>query len=199
MVAGCLLSLFVGSAAWAQRSRNGVKLEVPAFTPIKTPQFRMSPTDPRARSDGEWLQIMVDYKADGGKDGWIDELVLEWCVEISVKGGKDILLKRTVTYVDVEDGERHAVVYIRPGFVRRHAGNGKRFGKDDVKAYVVARVNGTKSDTVKYPQQGKSQWWENQPPKVIALNGELLTRLETPFADLDYDFYEHIKPASTNR
>ena len=197
LTAGCVLGLFACSVR-AQRGKNRVKLDEPKFGYLKSPQFRVTPTDSRARSEGEWFQILVDYEAEGGKDGWIDELVLEWHVEVNLKGSKDILLKRAVTYVDIEEGKRHAVVYIRPAFMRRHAGNGRRFSKDEIKAYIVARVNGVKSDTVKYPQSGKSKWWEDDPPKVIALSGELLTRVETPFAPLDYDFYEHIKPASTN-
>lgn len=194
---GCVLCLFAGSAR-AQRGKNRVKLDDPKFNYLKTPQFRITPTDSRARADGEWFQIILDYEAEGGKDGWIDEVVLEWHVELNLKGSKDILLKRAVTYLDIEDGKRHAVIYMRPGFMRRYAGNGRRFAKDEVKAYIVARVNGTKSDSVKYPSQGKSKWWEDEPPKVMALKGELFTRVETPFAPLDYDFYEHIKPASTN-
>ena len=199
LVFGCLACLFLGEAWGAQRSKNRVALEDVNFNCLKSPQFRVSPTDSRAKVDGEWFQIMVDYEAEGGKDGWIDELVLEWNVELDLKGSKDILLRRAVTYVDVEGGKCHAAVYIRPALMRRYANNGRRFTKDDVKVYVVARVDGVKSDSAKYPTQGKSKWWENEPPRITLLAGELLTRPETPFAPIDYDFYEHIKPASADK
>jgi hypothetical protein len=61
----------------------------------------------------------------------------------------------------------------------------------------LVRINGVKAETFRFPRErGSSEWWTEEPPKVSLREGELLSRGETPFAPLDYDFYEHAKPST---
>ncbi|NOY79747.1 MAG: hypothetical protein GXP31_01950 [Kiritimatiellaeota bacterium] len=191
MAALAVVLFGVPDAAWAQRSRDRVKLNTLKFYDRKTPKFQ-DYSDPRAVAKNYWMQIMVEYTAEGGRDGWIDEVTLEWHVLFG--GRRTILLRKTVSYIDVEAGKHRAVVYLRPGFIRRFGKNG-RIGKRDLRVLVAARVNGALSDTIFYPSgRVRTKWWELKPPRVMLRPGELMSRDETPFAPLDYDYYEQLKP-----
>ncbi len=192
MVLLAAVLLGVPGTARGQRGRDRVKLTSLKFYDRKTPKFQ-DYSDPRAVAKNYWLQIMVEYTADGGRDGWVDEVTLEWYVLIS--GKRTILLHKTVSYIDVEAGGKHrAVVYLRPGFIRRFGKNG-RIGKRDLRVLVAARVNGVLTDNILYPSgRVRTKWWELKPPRVMVRPGELMSRDETPFAPLDYDYYEHLKP-----
>lgn len=163
----------------------------------ESPEFQAM-SNPRATREYKWCQITVEYEARGGQRGWLDEVALDWYVFISPKSAKPFLLKRSVTYVDVETAKgaaHHAVIYIRPAFIRRYYGD-DRIGKSDIAVYLRTKVNGEDSDTF---QESKSKslrgsWWEAREPRVNVRDDELMTRDETPFAPLDYDFYEHLKP-----
>jgi hypothetical protein len=41
-----------------------------------------------------------------------------------------------------------------------------------------------------------NDWFLRKEPDVEVAEGELLPRTKTPFAAMDYDFYEHIKETS---
>jgi len=152
-------------------------------------------TDPRAKRMHDWLQILAEYEAEGGRDGWVDDVSLTWYVAVLPKaGGRPILMQRTVTYVDVERGSHRADIYLRPGFIRRYYGE-RRIDRDAIAVYVEAKVNGVRSSRIE-ESKGKfpRNWWETEDPRsIIKKDEELLIRNETPFAPLDYDFYEHIR------
>jgi len=179
-------------SVFGQRLR--VKLDNIRFYDRKTPNYQ-DHSAPQATSKYSWLQIMVEYTAEGGRDGWIDEVSLEW--HVLVQGRRTLLLHKTVSYVDVESGKHRAVVYIRPAIIRRY-GKNRRISKRDVHVYVLARVNGVGSSYATYPRERiRSKWWEAKPPRVMLRPGELKSRDETPFAPLDYDYYEQLKPRTT--
>ncbi|MBT3376227.1 MAG: hypothetical protein HN742_31985 [Lentisphaerae bacterium] len=163
-----------------------------------SPEFQAM-SNPRATREYRWYQITVEYEARGGDRGWLDEVELEWSVILSPKSSsKPFLLKRTVTYVDVETAKgatHHAVVYLRPAFIRRYYGT-DRINKNDIGIYVRTKVNGESSDTYREAKSKdlRGTWWEAREPRVHIRENELMTRDETPFAPLDYDFYEHLKP-----
>jgi len=189
LLAGLFLS---GSTALAQRSRERVQIRNIKFYNRKTPKYQ-DYSDPRAVSKKEWLQIMAEYESEGGRDGWIDEITLEW--HVLVQGTRTFLMHKTITYLDVADGRHHAVVYLRPQFIKRY-GRNRRISKNDLQVFLVVRVNGVASDYAFHPdRRPKIKWWELKPPRV-RIRDELLSRLDTPFAPLDYDFYEFIRRTS---
>lgn len=186
------LCALLPAGAWAaQASGNRAELKDIKFNVLRTPKYDVT-TDPRAKSENDWLQVQLEYETSGGRDGWIDEVTLEWAVQVS-RPGKNILLRKTVSYVDVADGAHFADMYIRPGFGRRY-GENRKLSKGDLRVHVQVRVNGVKMESFRFPREKSDNWWEAEAPAVL-VKDELLPRSETPFAPLDYDFYEHTKPA----
>jgi len=187
-----LCSVLCGAhVGFAQRGR--VRVNDININYIRSPKFEDT-SDSRAKPrDREWLQVRCEYETDDGRGGWIDEVTLEWSVAVVPKSGKPVICKRQVTYVDIADGNHHAVMYIRPGFMRRYYED-RRIGNRDVAVYVEARIPGANPATYEY-SKGKMprEWWRYEEPQVVVKQTELLNRMETPFAPLDYDFYEHIK------
>lgn len=181
------------------RKRGAIRIGDLDIEHKDSPEFQ-TVSNPRATREYKWCQITIEYEAKGGKRGWLDEVELEWHVIVSPKSSsKPFLLKRSVTYLDVETSKRgshHAVIYIRPAFIRRYYG-AERISKNDIGVSVRAKVNGEKSDVYRESKSKslRGNWWEAREPRVYVRDDELLTRDETPFASLDYDFYEHLKPS----
>ena len=172
-------------ATWQRTyARNRVELTDFEFHERRTPKHQPY-SAPSAVAESDWLQTMVEYRAHGGGDGWIDEVELQWHVLIR-RPGDDIILHKSVTYVDVEEGKQRAVVYIRPRFIMRYA-DGDRLSDDDLMVMVFARVNGGQSDWIHHPsRKPQLKWWE-EGEEHTPMKGELFSRDETPFAPLDHD------------
>lgn len=205
MAVVCLL-VFSPSLVWAQANVGKVKIDPNkvAARALRTADYGASRTTASARPVEEWLQFLAEYKTTNGsgKDakgdkGWQDEVVVEWAVLIRRKDDKDILLKRTVTYVDVEDkrGIHYADLYLRPAFFRRYC---KGVNPRDIHFRVQVKINGKTEDSYRSDKE-EFRWWDWETPKVISKDSELLTRAETPFAPLDYDTYEHMVPTEPHK
>jgi hypothetical protein len=204
---GAALVLVVGGgwlapAARAQSRSKATIDKVDVQRDLRTPDYRGVTTDPRAKSTETWMRFLLEYKTTGGtgrdfegKTGWQDDVVVEWNILIRRKDQKDILMRRKVTYVDVQDsrGTHYADLYLRPGFINR---NFKRVSRSDVDVYVQIRIGGRTEATYR-TDRGTARWWESEPPRVEIYDSELQTRDQTPFAPLDYDFYEQLKPKVT--
>lgn len=195
----CLL--LPATPVWAQGNTAKVKIDKAEARSLASPDFPGARrTAPNARATEDWLQFLLEYKTTNGsgKDskgdrGWQDEVVVEWDILIKRKDDKDILLKRSVTYLDVEDkrGTHFADLYLRPTFIRRYC---KDLKPRDVIFRVQVKINGKTEDRWTSDRE-PGRWWEAEPPKVLIRNDELLTRDQTPFAPLDYDSYEHQAPS----
>mgnify|MGYP006300104953 CR=1 FL=1 len=182
--AACL-AMFVFSGALRA---NDVDLEKIEVREVRTPVYDAE-SAPKARARYDWLQIMIEYDADGGGDEWIDRVAFEYRVRLRIPG-PDIVLARTVTYKDVPEGTQHAVVYVRPRFILRH-NDGRSLGRNDVQVLVHAVVNGDSSGYMHYPEdRPSSRWWEDSDHRQV--DNELYNRLETPFAPVDWDYYQDI-------
>lgn len=176
-----------------QRNRTQVRITDISFRTVRTPKFRDT-SNTEANAQSMWLQAYVEYETSGAKGGWTDELSLNWTVLARPGNTQPAIMHQTVSYVDVEDGKHHAVVYVRPGFVRRLTGK-KDPNRNDFAVYVEIVVNGESLASREYSRNRQPRnWWRAQEPDVRTVDNELLARTDTPFAHMDYDFYEHIKP-----
>ena len=157
-----------------------------------SPKYQDS-TNSAAKRDQEWLEITLAYETRGGKKGWVDELTIEWAVAIIPRTGKPLLLKHTETYLDVQQGEHHATVYVRPNIVERYCG-AKRAKKSQVAVYVQVKAGNSEPVKRHFTKTRVPEgWWNSKAPNVVTRDDELLSKAETPFAPLDYDFYEHLR------
>ena len=153
-----------------------------------------------AKRNFEWLQIMAEYTSEGARKagngkGWIEDMTVEWTVVVTPKTGKPVLMKRTVTYVDIEDGQHRADMFLKPAFIRLRYG-ANRIDWREIGVYLEIKVKDARTVRYEY-NRGRmpKDWWTAEEPQVIVREGELLTRGETPFAPLDYDYYEHMLQA----
>lgn len=188
-------ALFCALVVTAQDDRGRVRIgnvKVDLKT-VRTPIFQ-STSNPQATSEYEWLQVYVEYETTGGRREWADEVSIEWSVLVRPNNtAKPILLHQTAAYVDVADGKHHAVMYVRPGFIRRYCDT-KSPNKSHFAAYVELSSEGKNLAREEYSRTAQPKgWWTAKEPAVRLVEGELLAPEDTPFAALDYDFYEHPK------
>jgi hypothetical protein len=193
-----VVCLLLAGGLQAQQ-RTTVKFDKFDFNNPRTPEYK-DRSHPQAKVTGQWFQIYTQYTAQGGggRDGWLDELELRWSVLIRTNEGLYILLQTKAAYVDIEsDGtRRNAVVYVRPAFLRRHCGKDRGVGRGNVWVHVEAVVDGQVVGSEEYAPTSPpaANWWQAKESRQVKLmDGALLTREQTPFAPLDYDFYEHLK------
>lgn len=186
------LGLLLALAVRAQDNRVRVTIGKVDLRTVRTPIFQSS-SNPQATSEYEWLQVYVEYETAGARRGWADEVTIQWFLLVRPPNiSKPILLKETATYVDVADGKHHAVMYVRPGFIRRHCDT-KSPNKSHFAAYVEISSEGKNLAKEDSRSSQPKNWWSAKEPAVRLVEGELMSPDDTPFAALDYDFYEHPK------
>jgi len=202
----CLAGVTVPSALAQGREKVAVK-KVDVRRDLRTPDYNGVHADNRASPMDNWLACVLDYitmngtgKDSEGKPGWQDEVTVEWSVLLRRKDAKPILMHRSVTYVDLDDRRpnHYADVYVRPGFIKRYVGG---IQKRDVLVCVQIKIAG-RTEALWHERDTEYKdlkWWDWEPPKVEVRDEELLTRDETPFAPLDYDFFEQVKPKSASK
>lgn len=147
---------------------------------VPTPQYqlRKGQTSDRVR---QWFQILVQYDTE---PEWLDELTLIYYVLMRPRGVPQkppVLFRGEVTYVTIEKGRHFSDVYLHPSTLARYG---------DVEAVaVLANIRGQLVSMQSQPQT-QQRWWEQLAP----VDGFVLNRMHTPFAMLDFDVYEALKP-----
>ena len=179
---------------YAQNSKSLVIQNIQGNT-VPTPQYGV-----RAKGEGtsnvgrkDWYEVKVEY-ATAPK--WMDQLVLTFFVLMKSSEGKAKaaavkpfhLLRQEVVYAHIPKGSHKATVYIHPHMF-------KRYGKVEGIA-VAARSGGVVLEVASRPkvQANQSPWWERQNPKMDIVDGMLLKRSQTPFAFVNPDDYEMVRP-----
>jgi hypothetical protein len=190
-----LALLLGGLQAGVQAAKPKIRISGLDRNWVRTPQFRDT-SNTKATAKTEWLQFEVQYESSGGRDGWLDSVTIDWIVLMKPAGGKPMLMKRRVVYKDVQEGTHYAVTYLRPKFLLRYTGK-KKPDKSSFAIYVAIRANGEKMDRkMDVRMRLPRDWYRRGEPDVRLVEGELLPRTKTPFAAMDYDFYEDIVETS---
>lgn len=145
----------------------------------------------------EWLITAAEYQIQGGERGWVDNLSFEWHMLMLNGDVPRVLMQKTVTYQDIyQEDDHYAVVFLRPKAIRRYYDEGGGISKRDIVIHLEIKHNGRTLTEENYNARSDlpERWWTFSPPKVNVVENGLLARPDTPFAPLDYDFYEFIKP-----
>ncbi len=182
------VALGLGSlSAWAQQPVPGAgsdmvrirKLHAPEK--IKTPVFRTAVQGQASAKQPDWWRVAVEYET---APEWIDELEFTFYtyIEDQSNKGAPVMFRATVAYVNVAKGRHMSDVFLHPTTIAR-MGLVKQIA-------VVIKVKGAL--VASESTANKPNWWDGFPP----VDGVLLNRSQTPFAFIDYDLYEAIKPAS---
>lgn len=188
LVATLLIAFGVGlSASWAQMpaAPGGDQVRIRRMTPAKekTPIFRTAVQSQTAARQQDWWRVVVDFET---APDWIDELECTYYVYMRDQSNKgaEVMFRGAVTYVNVPKGRHQSDIFLHPSTLAR-------MGTVEQVAVVMKNrgaVVGTES-TAKTPN-----WWERFSP----VDGVLLNRSQTPFAFVDYDSFNAIKPVATS-
>jgi hypothetical protein len=158
---------------------------------IETPQYDTTASRGVTKR-GEWWQFIVQYDT---KEEWTDELTFDFHVlGLGAVEGKKAYSYYTirVSYIDIAKGRGHlATVFLRPNTIERY-GMPVAFAVEiHHKGEMIAQESEAATKLSKV-------WWKD--PNVVdsALVTKrpkyLLNRAQTPFAFVDVDLYETIKP-----
>ncbi|MBU4460700.1 MAG: hypothetical protein KJ579_09040 [Verrucomicrobia bacterium] len=131
----------------------------------------------------DWFQIVCDYDT---KPEWTDEITLTFYTLVKTGDPKEpfILLKNEETFVHLARGKHRAHAFLHPSLLRRY---GKVEGCAVEVRYQGRPVGADSTDP------GYQKWIAQLSPK----EGHILMPKDTPFAHLDYDAFEMVKPRST--
>lgn len=182
-----LLFIVLGGQV-AQAQKMAVTIKDVKIGTVKTPDYK----DSKEPNKNYWCRLLVNFNTSGAK--WINELDVRWTVATFNADGKLVVMRETVTYEDIEDGRAHrACVYIKPSFPRKYQ-NRSQFDGNSMAVFVEILYGGKRLAVYEDKRSGKlpDKWYEkvqNGP----TLKGQLLPKSKTPFAPMDYDFFEHEK------
>jgi len=158
---------------------------------IDTPQYDTTASRGVTKR-GEWWQFSVQYDT---KEEWTDELAFEFHVlSLGLIDGKKAYSYYTtrVSYIDIAKGRGHlATVFLRPNAI-------ERYGMPVAFAVEIHHKGEMIAQETEAATKLSKVWWKD--PNVVdsALVSKrpkyLLNRAQTPFAFVDVDLYETIKP-----
>ena len=171
-------------AAAAGGSSDVIKIR--KMTPVKekTPVFRTAVQGQVSARQPDWWRVVVDFES---APDWIDELEFTFYVYMKDQSNKnaDVMFRSMVTYVNVAKGRHQSDMFLHPSTLAR-MGNPEQVA-------VVVKARGAVVATESTAKT--ANWWDRFSP----VEGVLLNRAQTPFAHVDYDLYEAIKPAAAAR
>lgn len=158
------------------RKISGSKVETPQYQ-IRKSQF--------VGVTRQWFQIIVDYDT---APNWLDEATFTYYVAMLNKNPEPGANPRTffkgeVSYINIARGKHRSDIYLHPSTVARF-GDIERMAVIVTVGGRVVALDGIPSNTA------QQRWWEQVAPQ----GGYLLNRSETPFAMLNFDDYEAVKP-----
>lgn len=183
------LSLLLSFQASAQQQAHTIEFRRLRQRYINTPSYKDS-TIGAASSQNDWLQLIVEYETDAANGEWLNELSLEWHVALTdSSASKPALMHRTASYIDIKDGKHYAAVYIRPRFLERLYDK-SRISDKYIRVFLEIKSDGKKFGEIHFPKQWDRKWWESD--LAIDKSSELLLRSQTPYAPMDWDFYEYM-------
>lgn len=172
------------SVAGGAPGANIIRIRKLTPTKEKTPLYRTSVSGQTSGRAPDWWRVVVEFET---APDWIDELEFTYYayLEDQSNKGAPVMYRGTVTYMNVAKGRHMGDMFLHPSTIIRR-GPVKQIA-------VIAKVKGA---VVGMESTAKTaNWWDNFPP----VDGVLMSRDHTPFAVIDYDTYEYIKPAAAGR
>ena len=172
-----------------------VVAEKPAFEDLASPEF--SGGKQKSFKPGDWLEIEAKLKVSLSPEPpskTCEKLTVKWYIAVKNpdKPGTFLLLTKTIEHVNVPlDQDVFCSSYLSPASIKRLTGSEKG-GKQAVEfvGYEVL-VNGEKK--VEETYKGKPGWWNMASDKISRSESvPLLTKAETPFANMWWDRYAEV-------
>ena len=178
-------------------AESNVDAEKPVFDDLLSPEFGGSERKPFKPK--EWLDIEAKIKVQLSpepKSKTADEVVVKWYVAVKnpEKSGYFLLLTKTITHINVPLNEDiYTSIYMSPASIVRLTGNAKG-GKNAVE-YVGYEVLVDGQVKISKTDKGPDNWWTKSSEKIsTSVSVPLLSKNETPFANMWWDRYAEVKP-----
>lgn len=150
---------------------------------VRAPQYQVRGGTATQRQR-QWLQVTTQYQT---APEWIDEMTFTYYIVLRnsrpEEGQSEFnMFRGEITYVNIaETREGRSAVFLHPSTVERY---GELF-----RVAVVITSQGRTIGMESNPS-GDGRWWEQLTPRA----GFVLNRMQTPFAMVNFDDYEAIKP-----
>lgn len=196
-----LAILALAGAAQAQPVANS-PLKITAITPSmeKSPEYNIGIGPQRKANSADWLWVEVSftYNPPNRNAQPIDDVAFGYYILLnnpSREAPAGTLLTGTVTHTGVTPGSdvKHSLALVSPQTLRRFFG-GKSPSSlaQAVQAIgVTASVQGQLVDELSILKgKGAKQWWQKLPQGP---QGLVLSKDQSPFAPLFFDYFEAIK------
>lgn len=166
---------------------------------IPSPSYSGPRYTKRGSKAKDWLEVEVtfDWQPRAKEPQYLDELTFNYYILLknkSKQAPKGTLLTGSVTHTSIpQEKNMHSVVYVSPRTLERFFG-GRVPGTANASVAAVAVTISQQGQIVAESVGGsfKSQWWT----AFQQTGGYVLNKNQTPFAPLEWDYYEAIKPES---
>lgn len=157
---------------------------------VETPRYRTQVPEQRATGN-EWCVITTTYST---APEWIDELSFQYFALLvrETRGEPPVysLFRGSVTYMEIASGRnKQSTAFLRPNTLKRYGDVIGVAVEISHEGNVIATESREARGSV---AEGQEEWWRN--PNLSPRDGYVLNRSETPFAFVNYDRYETIRP-----
>jgi hypothetical protein len=176
-------------------------------TLVDSPKMATSYVKKSQARPAKWLEIEVVFERNAKIPKFADELTFRYYIllknERETEDRKPTLLTGSVTHVLTPlDKGLHAVAYVSPRALAKFFDgkvpvNAQQMltdygvtvsGKEGLLAILSAKPQGVKAD---------KGWWDNA-TAYTSVPGFILSKDQTPFAPLEWDYFEPVKSKSGN-
>ena len=205
-----LLTFFVnsGSVRAQQAALNSdVQIKSIESSFINTPVINASGyTKKSTGRHGSWLEVEVTFERSAKEPKFAEELTFNYYVllknERFTEDKKPTLLTGSITHVSVpQEKGLHSVALVSPRTLSRFFDGKTLVNAQQTVTDVGVTISGKNGllaiATSKGTVKGDKGWWDNPAP-YTPTPGALLNKNETPFAPLEWDYYEAVKSKSGN-
>jgi hypothetical protein len=183
-----LPAIFISLIALAASARAaGMDYKItkisPAFVPTPKVQYQGGQHPPVQGTQPQWLEIEVAFQS---AIDFTEELTFKYYVWF-----EDKLLTGEVTHTNIAKGrELYSVMYLSPKSILKLTAKAPTVSTiQNVGVQILSKGQVVDELSVK---PSKAQWWQSMQP----VPGLVVNKNETPFAALNWDRYEDIKPAA---
>lgn len=161
-----------------------IRIRKMAPTKEKTPIYQTSMRTQTSGRQPDWWRAVVEFET---APDWVDELEFTFYAYLEDQSAKNapVMFRGVVTYVNIPKGRHMADMFLHPNFIARMGVVKEIAVLVKHQGMVVATESSARTPN----------WWERFPPT----DGVLLNRSQTPFALIDYDAYNVIKPVAPAR
>jgi hypothetical protein len=153
-----------------------------------------------------WMEVEVTFERTAKDPKFADELTFNYYVllknERFTEDKKPTMLTASIIHVNVpQEKGLHSVVYVSPKALASLFDGKTPVNAQQTVTDVGVTISGKSGllalKSLNAPIKGDKGWWDNT-ALYTPKSGVLLNKNETPFAPLEWDYYEAVKSKSGN-